>query len=264
MAYDVIPQAKACTKCGEVKPLTEYYTLRTVKDGRRSRCKSCERGVALAYFRENRTECLEKCRIRYAADPEKFRKKALDWHEKNKARANKRARDWKAKNPDIVSEYNKKYYSDNKSESRDRFKEWVNDNLLRRKEYMRFWRDENPERGREYARRRLQDVRCRIENAVRCRIWISIKPGSKRGRRSLNLLGYTVEQLKAHLERQFLPGMNWGNYGEWHIDHVLPLSSFDYSTPDDADFKAAWSLTNLRPLWKSDNLKKGAKRLTLL
>lgn len=264
MAGDVIPQAKACTKCGEVKPLAEYYALKTVKDGRRSRCKSCEKSIALTYFRENRTECLKKCQIRYAADSEKFRKRASDWHEKNKARANKRSRDWKAKNPAAVSEYNKKYYSDNKTEGKDRFKEWVNDNLLRRKEYMRFWRDENPEKGREYARRRLQNVRCRIENAMRCRIWGSIKQGSKRGRKSLSLLGYTVEQLKAHLERQFLPGMNWDNYGEWHIDHVLPLSSFDYTTPDDDDFKAAWSLTNLRPLWKSENLKKGAKRLTLL
>lgn len=52
--------------------------------------------------------------------------------------------------------------------------------------------------------------------------------------------------------------------GEWHIDHIIPKSSFDYQTPDDDAFKAAWALTNLRPLWSSENLRKKAKRLHLI
>lgn len=58
--------------------------------------------------------------------------------------------------------------------------------------------------------------------------------------------------------------MTWDNFGDWHIDHILPLSSFNYSTPDEPDFKSAWALTNLRPIWAKENLEKGAKRLTLL
>lgn len=64
-----------------------------------------------------------------------------------------------------------------------------------------------------------------------------------------------------HLERQFLPGMTWENHGRfgWHIDHIIPLSAFNFETPDHIDFKRAWALSNLQPLWWQDNLKKRAK-----
>src|SRR3546814_6097044 len=45
----------------------------------------------------------------------------------------------------------------------------------------------------------------------------------KNGRSWETLVGYTVADLMAHLERQFLPGMSWDNRGEWHIDHIRPL-----------------------------------------
>src|SRR3546814_9626669 len=65
------------------------------------------------------------------------------------------------------------------------------------------------------------------------------------------------------LERQFLPGMSWDNRGEWHIDHIRPLCAFEFTSPDDPQFREAWALTNLRPLWARDNLRKGG-RLDLL
>jgi 5-methylcytosine-specific restriction endonuclease McrA len=50
----------------------------------------------------------------------------------------------------------------------------------------------------------------------------------------------------------------------WHIDHIIPISSFSFSSPEDPEFKAAWALTNLRPLWAAQNISKGAKREVLL
>jgi len=67
-----------------------------------------------------------------------------------------------------------------------------------------------------------------------------------------------------HLERQFPKSMTWNNRNEWHIDHIIPLASFTYSSADDPEFKAAWALSNLRPLWKPANLEKGGKRTLLL
>lgn len=52
--------------------------------------------------------------------------------------------------------------------------------------------------------------------------------------------------------------------GEWHVDHIVPLSSFDFATPDDPGFKAAWALTNLRPLWGLENMRKHAQRTHLI
>lgn len=69
-------------------------------------------------------------------------------------------------------------------------------------------------------------------------------------------VGYCREQLAAHLEKQFLPKMGWHNMREWHIDHIIPVKAFDFRSMDDEEFKACWSLSNLRPLWAKDNLSK--------
>jgi hypothetical protein len=78
------------------------------------------------------------------------------------------------------------------------------------------------------------------------------------------VLGYTVDDLKLHLEKQFLPGMSWQNFSEWQIDHITPARFFNFSSIDDAEFREFWALSNLRPLWSSDNASKGAKRTHLL
>jgi 5-methylcytosine-specific restriction endonuclease McrA len=86
----------------------------------------------------------------------------------------------------------------------------------------------------------------------------------KGGRSTEELIGYTVSDLRDHIERQFLRGMTWDNYGEWHIDHIVPLSSFTITGPDDPELRRAWALTNLRPLWATENLQKHKKRTHLI
>lgn len=82
---------------------------------------------------------------------------------------------------------------------------------------------------------------------------------AKAGRSWKTFVDYSLEELMAHLERQFKPGMTWENKGDWHIDHIIPRSSFEYSSPDDPEFKKCWSLSNLQPLWAIDNIRKNAK-----
>lgn len=72
-------------------------------------------------------------------------------------------------------------------------------------------------------------------------------------------LGYTLADLRSHLEARFADGMSWDNMSHWHIDHVRPLSSFTITGPDCPEFRKAWALENLQPLWARDNLSKGAK-----
>lgn len=76
-------------------------------------------------------------------------------------------------------------------------------------------------------------------------------------------LGYTVAQFKEHMERQFSKGMTWDAWSAdgIHIDHILPKKCFDVSTLDGA--RAYWSLSNLRPLWSKENIKKGERVLFL-
>lgn len=83
--------------------------------------------------------------------------------------------------------------------------------------------------------------------------------GGQAGNRSkyCRALGYNWRDLHAHLSRQFAPGMCWDNWGEaWEIDHIKPISSFRYDSIDHPDFKECWALSNLRPLWKAENIRK--------
>jgi len=79
----------------------------------------------------------------------------------------------------------------------------------------------------------------------------------KNGRHWEDLVGYTAQQLKDHIEKQFSSGMSWDNYGDWHLDHIIPKSFFRYKSTDDVEFRYCWSLNNLQPLWAKDNMKKG-------
>lgn len=79
---------------------------------------------------------------------------------------------------------------------------------------------------------------------------------SKEGKTN-ELLGYSALDLKEHIEKQFTYGMSWNNWGEWHIDHIKPVSRFDKSEK----MSIINSLDNLQPLWAKDNLTKSNKLL---
>ena len=76
--------------------------------------------------------------------------------------------------------------------------------------------------------------------------------GTKAGRTE-ELLGYTAEELKAHLESLFKEGMSWKNQGKWHIDHKIPAS---YFTSED-QMRECFALSNLKPEWGDWNMSKG-------
>ena len=73
-------------------------------------------------------------------------------------------------------------------------------------------------------------------------------------------LGYPVDQFVRHIERQFTEGMGWHNMAEWQIDHIVPASS----ARSLQDVLALNQLSNLRPMWATENNAKKAKRTSLL
>lgn len=87
---------------------------------------------------------------------------------------------------------------------------------------------------------------------------ILLGAGVAKRSRTVEALGYTQQQLKAHIEGLFVPGMAWENYGEWHIDHVRAISAFlADGVTDPAVINA---LPNLQPLWALENMSKGGVR----
>jgi len=69
------------------------------------------------------------------------------------------------------------------------------------------------------------------------------------------LLGCNKTQLFSHLVSLFKEGMTGDNYGEWEIDHIRPICSFDLT--DMEQMKQCFHYTNMQPLWRADNQSKG-------
>lgn len=109
-------------------------------------------------------------------------------------------------------------------------------------------------RGEFYNNSLKKTVRNRMSR--RMRHALTGRNLSKNWQHVFTMLGYSANDLMKHLESKFTPEMTWDNMGQWHIDHVTPDSWFNYSSIDDQAFKDCWSLNNLQPMWKLENLSK--------
>lgn len=171
-----------------------------------------------------------------------------------------RSGSYKAENADRVREASASYRSRNLATVKTRAANYYERNKDRQNDRSRTWALAHPERAAEINRRnqsrRRSTPRGKLIAAISKGVVRGLNKGAKAGRHCFNLLDYTVEDLRQRLESRFQDGMSWSNHGEWHIDHILPLASFDFETPDCPGFKAAWSLNNLQPLWAKDNISK--------
>lgn len=75
--------------------------------------------------------------------------------------------------------------------------------------------------------------------------------------RTNELLGTSYDVVKAHIEQQFKENMTWQNYGDWHVDHIVPLAS----AKDLDELVALCHYSNLQPLWAYENIAKSDKVL---
>lgn len=114
--------------------------------------------------------------------------------------------------------------------------------------------------AREAARIRRLDPVFRVTKSISFCLMFALKRlNQNKTASTFKLLPYTPQELKIHLERQFTRGMSWENYGEWQIDHIVPVC--EAATTDDVLKLNA--LSNLRPLRKLDNMRKNGRRTLL-
>lgn len=250
MATEPLQEIRRCSKCGEDKP-AENFELQ------RRQCKSCR--TALKRQRRQRHETPEQRENRLI--------KAREYGRRNAERLRQSAKAYYRENIEASAEYRREYYRANKEIVKARAAKWRIENLGRKREVNRAWNEKNREKAnqsfRKSKRKRRHEPGVRASESVSAQIRASMR-GAKDGRPWERLLGYTRKDLVAHLERQFLPGMSWENYGDWHVDHILPVASFNFDSADHPDFRACWALTNLRPLWAADNIAKSDKRTLLI
>ena len=194
------------------------------------KCLECERVGASIQYHSKRELMLKRQKEQYEKHKEKRLKKQNEYAEKN--RKNKRL-------------YDKKRHQEKKQEIM---------------EYKKQYRAKNPLKAKEIARRyyekTIQTPNGKAAKAIRSFISRITKEKTDK---TESILGYTKYQLIQRIEFQFKDGMTWDNHGRhgWHLDHKKPISRF--LEQGITDPKIINALSNLQPLWASENLSKGAK-----
>ena len=165
------------------------------------------------------------------------------------------------------SESDKRHYLKNREKRLQYFSDWQKDNRDRLNDYHQKWREKNIDKHREYKRkyekhRKDTDPLYKLITNFRTAIWTVLKESNvdKYGH-YFDVLQYSPEELINHLEKQFKDDMTWDNYGIWHVDHKLPITSFDIQEMGDEEFMKCWSLDNLQPMWGEENIRKSNKLL---
>ena len=161
----------------------------------------------------------------------------------------------------------KKYFS--KPETKERLKKnhkkWSEQNKEHLKKYIKEYRKNNVDKIRQIKRdyernRKASDPLYKLISNFRTAIYQVLKESNiEKNKHYFDILQYSPEELISHLESQFTDTMNWDNYGEWHVDHKLPITSFNIQEMGDEQFMKCWSLNNLQPMWGKENIVKGDK-----
>jgi hypothetical protein len=235
---------KECSKCHKSKPLCDFYNCKRTMDGKREMCKICCSEESKKYRNKNKTILAEKYK--------KYR-------DQNKEKISISNKEQQIKRKDLILEY----YKNNKERIRVMKKAYRNKNKDKISIKFKQWAEENKE---TYLSKRRAKNKLRLQSDPKYKLNKNFSEGiraslvsGKEGRRWESLVGYSLIDLKNNIENKFLEGMTWENYGQWHIDHKIPISAFNYKTYTDYDFKRCWSLYNLQPLWAKDNMCKGTK-----
>ena len=224
--YSRMETLKTCSVCGLQKPLSDFYLDR---GNPRGDCKKCNCSSRKEWQKRNLSCVLQKNKRWRENNIEKYT--AWKVHYAPIRRNNRKKRyleDEKFRKSVVIS--SRKYRNDPKN------KETIRTTARRlRKKYAL-----NP------TWRMIENLRRRLRYCLQ---------GRRKEKNTMHLVGCSSVDLRLHIEKQFLPNMKWENYGKWHIDHIIPCSSFDFSKSGEQE--KCFHYTNLRPLWAVDNLIKG-------
>jgi hypothetical protein len=231
-----------CTQCQRQKPDLDYY--KNAKGKVILPCKACVKLNNKNYYRNNQYEISQRKKSHYI---------------ENKDEVLGRSKKYQTNNKKKISLKKKVYYQKNREDCIKRTAKYRSTSL------------------RNFYANHKNDPEYRIRKRVSFAIARSLKKNgsSKNFESCLKYLPYAIQGLKIHLENLFEPWMtwqNWGNYKKetwddndistwtWQIDHIIPHSTFQYSSMEDESFKKCWALENLRPLSAKLNNFDGANR----
>ena len=271
---------KVCSKCNIKKELNEFGKDKKTKDGLYYCCKLCRKLESEQYYKQNKKKINKMCKQYYEQNKDKRIEQVKQYCKQNKEKKLEYNKQYCKQNKEKIAKQQKQYYEQNKEKKLKRNKQYCKQNKEKILKYGKQYRKQNKEKLLEqkkqyykqnieeiskyrkgYRKQRYQlDPYFKFVNNLRRRILSGIKAQNANKLAASNiLLGCSFKKCRQHLESLFLEGMNWDNHGMfgWHIDHIIPCSSFDLTIPEEQ--KKCFHYTNLQPLWAKDNISKGNK-----
>jgi len=236
---------RKCNRCGRHLDLEDYPKNKTCKDGHAGVCKRCKYIARREKFGFKHAVCmLEKsCRICLEIKSLSVFCEKKNTFDGRDTRCNKC-----------------RYEYRDKEKAHKRQKEYI-----ARKKLDKKYVDQVREKDRIRAKERRKDPVVRIGKRVSEMMRRALN-GTKANKSTWDIVDYSPEELKIHLEKQFTVNMTWERFlsGDIHIDHIIPQSSFNFSSFNDKEFKDCWNISNLQPLWAKDNISKSNKMMHLI
>lgn len=220
--------------------------------GKNKRQKCCSKECSLVYVKNMKTVYM---RIYGQKNRERIEIYQKKYNRENKEKISENKKRYYCNNIERIKKSREKYNIENVEILREKSKKRYNS--PRGQECHKIYVEKNRQKINEYQRnRRKNNIKARIHHCFSSMMGYHIK--DKNNQHSFDLLGYSCEDLIKHLESKFKPGMSWKNYGKsgWEIDHIIPVSKFNISSLESPDFKRAWALNNLQPLWRVENQSK--------
>ena len=205
------------------------------------KCNVCDFiGLDYEYFIKSKNIC-DVCLSKRIDD--KLKKK-LESKEKKK----EYLKSWRLDNKEYIKEYSKNWLSDNP----DKVKEYSKRSYLKNKEYLNSY-------SKDYQKkRRLNDPLFKLTTNLRNLIKNSlVKQGYNKKSKTFEIVGISYDEFKEYIESKFKDGMTWDNYGDWHLDHIIPICSAN----SESDAINLCHYKNFQPLWAIENQIKGGKIL---
>jgi len=261
---------KICNKCLIGKNVSCFYKNKNNEDGYNNICKECKKETHQKYYKKNIEKIKEYREIKSEETKEYLKNyyqnnidKINEYRQNHKETLKLKAKQHYLNNREKILEYKKNYNYQNKEKKQEYNKRYRENNLdkevNRWKEYYNNNRESLIKKSNEKTKEKRKTSKLELlKHNVRNRTsgFLKYKKISKINK-TFDIIGCSPQFLKEHLEKKFIDGMDWDNYGYygWHIDHIIPLSS---ATTEEEVYNLC-HYTNLQPLWWFDNLKKGNK-----
>jgi hypothetical protein len=271
---------KNCIKCNELKSIENFYKSKLTKDGLYTYCKVCHKLERKKSYKNNKEKEINQSKLWYQNNKEKIEKYRKKYYliikENNENNKKQRWFDKYLQNKIEIDEYFNQIEITKDNVEQYVRKYNIHKTNLRKREFTKVWFKKNEEYNKNYYIENKQKMskqssdnhkKRRKENPIykfKCNVRILISGSFKRGKNQFQkkakteqILGCTIEEFRSYIENKFIKGMTFENYGEWHLDHIIPLAN---ANTEEKIIKLN-HYTNFQPLWAKDNLSKGSKNI---